>query len=188
MENSEHKWKPKIENCKKLKLDDARFFFEQAEKFLQDVTDSHKTIVDRSNALLAIILTILSGLIAFNVDRIQKMGWKDNFSISTWILITYLSLAIIYLVLNIKPIRYMALGSQPKTIFTDFFFRATVPDKERIIRMYISETERYQHRIEVNMKINEKRWKIYKNSLYVLLGIPFVFLISYFLLIFVKCA
>ena len=183
----EHKWKPKIENNKKLTLDDAKFYFDQAEKFLLDVTDAHKTILERSYTLLTLKITLLTALAGLGIDRIQKIGWKDNFSISLWVLILYLFCAVIYLLMNIKPIRYMGIGSQPKSIFIDRFFIPQIDDKERIVRLYVSEIERYQHRIEENVKINTGRWNNYKKTILLLLGIPIVFLLSYFFLVLIKC-
>lgn len=185
MKNLKHKWSPKLDNCKKLTLEDAKFFFEQAEKYLQDITDSHKSIIEKSNILLALMLTFLSGFVGFNINKVSTEGGNDDFSIALWILIGYLFFGVIYLISNIKPTQYMALGSQPNKIFVDFFFRPAVSNEERIIRLYVSEIERYQHRIDVNKEINEMKWKVYKKTIYILFGIPIVFLISFSILF--KC-
>lgn len=175
----ETEWQAKIENKKKLTVEDARFIFEQSEKFLLDVIDAHKTIIDRTNTLLALIVTILTGLIGFNVNKIEGGFGNDTLSNSLWVLVTYLIVGAIYLAKNIKPISYMASGSQPKKIFDDRFFHENIPQTSRIIYMYSSEIERYQTRIKENMAINDSKWAIYKNGILILTGIPIVFLVAY---------
>lgn len=183
MTEPESEWVANLENKKKLTIDDAKFIFEQAEKFLLDVIEAHKTIIDRTNTLLALIITILTALIGFNVNKLEGGYGNDVFSNSIWFLIVYLLIGGIYLVTNIKPINYMASGSQPRTIFTDRFFRESIPKNDRVIYMYSSEIERYQTRIKENMKINNAKWKIYKNGIWILTGIPIVFLLTYFFIV-----
>ncbi|GGI23631.1 hypothetical protein [Pedobacter mendelii] len=178
-------WVANIENKKKLTLEDARFIFEQAEKFLVDVIDAHKTIIERTNTLLALLITILTGLVGFNISKIDEGFGKNNICDTVWFLILYLILGGIYLVKNIKPTTYMALGSQPRKIFVDHFFQKNIPDEKRVVFILSSEIERYQTRIEENMIINNKKWLIYRNGIYILAAIPAIFLLTYLVLVFI---
>lgn len=178
-------WTANIENKKKLTLEDATFIFEQAEKFLVDVIDAHKTIIERTNTLLALLITILTGLVGFNISKIDEGFGKNNICDTVWFLIVYLILGGIYLLNNIKPTNYMALGSQPNKIFVDHFFQKSIPDDKRILYILSSEIERYQTRIDENMKINKKKWLVYRNGIYILAAIPAIFLLTYLVLIFI---
>ncbi len=175
----EHTWEAKLENKKKLVLDDVKYIFDQAEKFLIDINESHKLVVDRTNTLLVLYTTIISALIGFNIDRIESNSLYDNITNSIWILITYLIIGIILLVRNIRPTNYMGIGTPPINLFDDIFFKDSIPKKDRIIRMYVSEIERYQFRIQKNSIINNKKWKIFTISIYWLLITPIFFLLSY---------
>lgn len=179
------RWEANIENKKKLTLEDARFIFEQAEKFLVDVIDAHKTIIERTNTLLALLITILTGLVGFNISKIEEGFGKDNICDAVWFLILYLILGGIYLLKNIKPTNYKALGSQPHKIFVDHFFQKSIADDKRSIMMLSSEIERYQLRITENMNINNQKWSVYRNGIYILAAIPIVFLLIYLVLVFI---
>jgi hypothetical protein len=176
-------WRANIANKKKLTESDARFYFEQAEKFLLDLIEAHKTIVDRTNTLLGLLITILTALIGYTITKIEDGFGNDHVRDAVIVLIVYLILGGIYLITNISPTNYMASGSQPKSIFTDYFFKESIPKEDRIIRLLSSEIERYQYKIQVNGEINNKKWKIYRNGIYILTAVPLVFLISYFIAI-----
>jgi hypothetical protein len=174
-------WCASPNNKKKLTEPDARFYFEQAEKFLLDLIDAHKTIVDRTNILLGLLITILSALIGYTITKIQDGFGNDHVRDAVIILIIYLILGGIYLIKNISPTNYMASGSQPQSIFVDYFFKENIPSKDRIIRLLSSEIERYQYRIQINGEINNRKWKVYRNGIYILAAVPVVFLTAYFI-------
>lgn len=175
-----HTWAAKLEHKKALSAEDARFIFEQSEKFLIDVNESHKSIVERTYTLLAVFGTILTALIGFNVERLStSKAWTEPLSLTLWITIVYIILGTIYLSKNIRPTNYMGVGSPPMNLFNDCIFAINVPGDKRAIRIIMSEIERYQFRIEVNKTINQEKWKVFTVSLYGILSIPVVFLLVY---------
>jgi hypothetical protein len=172
-------WCAKLENKKKLTESDARFYLEQAEKFLLDLIDAHKTIVDRTNTLLGLLITILTALIGYTVTKFETGFDRDNLRDAVLVVIAYMILCSIYLIKNIRPTNYMAIGSQPRSILVDHFFTEYIPKTERIIYILSSEVERCQHKIDQNQEINNRKWKVYRNGIYILAAIPVIFLVAY---------
>jgi membrane protein required for beta-lactamase induction len=125
-----HNWAAKLEHKKALSTEDARFIFEQTEKFLIDVNESHKSVVERTYTLLAVFVTVLTALIGFNVER-QSVDhvWTEPLSLSIWITIIYMILGATFLSQNIRPTNYMGVGSPPMNLFNDSFFAGNVPEK-----------------------------------------------------------
>jgi hypothetical protein len=182
IENNEgnlQQWCANLDNKKKLTEQDARFYFEQAEKFLLDLIEAHKTIVDRTHSLLGLLITILSALVGYTITKIEGGFGNDHVKDAVAFLIVYLILGGIYLIKNIRPTNYMASGSQPKQIFVDQFFQKNILPKDRIIYLLSSEIERYQTRIHFNREINIRKWKVYRNGIFILAAVPIIFLLSY---------
>jgi hypothetical protein len=183
MKKQEPEWTAKSGNKKELTIEDAKFSFDQSEKFLIQIIDAHNAIIERTNSLLVINLTILIAIIGFNVGKIEGGFGNDVLSSSLWVLITYLLVGVIYLVKNIKPINYRAAGSQPRNLFIDQFFTENIEKKDRIVYLLCAEIERYQSSITENIKTNNTKWKTYRNGIYILACIPIVFLISYLIIV-----
>lgn len=88
------------------------------------------------------------------------------------------------LFLNIRPNAYYSVGAEPK----DFFNRSLINKKNasyRMISFYVNEIRNYQIRILHNKAVNNKRWRLYKMSLIMLVLAPvFLSLIYWGLIVF----
>ncbi|MDN3588074.1 hypothetical protein QWY86_15430 [Pedobacter aquatilis] len=182
-----HSWEIKFEHKKALSLEDSTFIFEQSEKFLNDISESHKSVVERTYTSLAICVTILTALIAFITERVESgKDWDDSLTLCAILTTIYVFFGVVSLSRNIRSTNYMGLGSPPINLFSDRIMARNVPSDKRIIRVIVSEIERYQFRVEVNREINQKKWKVFNLGIYWLLSIPVFFFTLYLIIIAAK--
>src|SRR5258706_1261345 len=175
------RWKAKDLHKGKLTKEDAKFIFEQAEKQVKDSIESAAVIVSRTNTLLTVVAGLIIAITAYIIKKWFEQNIFDDLLISAVIGDTYLFTIGFLSVLNIQPLRYDPVGSLPKDLLSDPFFHESIPDNERIIRYYVSESEDYQVRIEKNNANNSNRWKVYKLSLWAFLITPIIFALAYYL-------
>ncbi len=175
------RWKAKDLHKGKLTKEDAKFIFEQAEKQVKDSIETAAVIVSRTNTLLTVVAGLIIAITAYIIKKWFEQNIFDDLLISAVIGDTYLFTIGFLSVLNIQPLRYDPVGSLPKDLLSDPFFHESIPDNERIIRYYVSESEDYQVRIEKNNAKNSNRWKVYKLSLWAFLITPIIFALAYYL-------
>lgn len=171
---AEPSWSADIEHKKRLTKEDAKFIFDQAEKILTDTLETSETIVSRTNTLLTLISGSLLAVIGYIISRLGEALLKDNLFITAIFGAIYLYILAFYCFENTRPKSYLIAGTLPKDLFVATFFGASIPNEERIIRLYANEIDNYQYKIEVNSKLNNTRWKKYKNILRGLLLLPVV--------------
>jgi hypothetical protein len=179
--NDAPSWQGKVENKMKLTREDAKFFFEQSEKFLKDTVETSNIIVTRTNTLITLIAGSLVALFGYVVARLISKQF-DTLTITAIIAIVYLYLLTFYSFENTKPKTYLIPGSLPKDLFVDPFFVEGIKDENRIIHPYISEMENYQFKIEKNAELNRIRWKRYENILKAILALPLVLPLGYYII------
>jgi len=178
------KWSGSILNKQKLNVEDAKFIFEQSEKYLKDSIETSSTIVVRVNTVITIIVAVVIGLSSYIVNKWENQSTGfNNILITSSIGLLYFYVLGFFAVRNVYPSPYFPIGSLPKDLFSDDFFLNEVPNEDRIIRYYVSEIENYQFRIERNNYKNGDRWALYKRTLWLLLTAPIVFFLTYGLLI-----
>ncbi len=176
-------WSANIENKRKVTKEDVKFIFDQAEKQLKDSIDTSQLIITRTNTFIAVLTTGLITLVGFAIGRIDTKSYIDTLSITSIGGSIYIFCSLLYISKNIRSVNYKILGSEPKALFVDSFFTDTKPSDERIKFLYLSEIEDYQNRIDQNKGVNEKRWKIYDNTVWLTLFIPIFILLFYLLVI-----
>jgi len=172
-------WKAAVNEKEKLTKDDAKFIFEQAEKFLKDSVESSETIVSRMNTLITIISGSLIALIGYIITKEVR-----NCSFDKTLIAPYFSLAYLYILAwlsfnNYKPRDYVLPGSLPEDLFNPSFFHEDIPREDRIIRYYVNEIENYQAKIEANSEINNQRWGRYTFIAKLLVALPLFLLVIY---------
>jgi hypothetical protein len=172
----------KIENLKKLTVEDAKFFFDQAEKQLKETSESSSLIVGRVSTLLTLIAGLFIALVGFTINKYAASHKLNELLITAIIGIPYLFYILYQLVINLRGWNYRVIGSEPKSLFSDVFFDDSIESKNRIINLYASEMREYQIRIEENKVINEKRWKLYDDTLLGIILFPLVMVIVFILL------
>lgn len=174
-------WQGKVQNKEKLTQDDAKFLFDQAEKFLKDTVETSNIIVSRTNTLITIIAGSLVAFMTYIISRLSDYKIDSQLITATTSTI-YLYILIFYSFENTKPKTYLIPGSLPQDLFVDQFFVEGIEDKKRIIHFYISEIENYQFKIEKNAELNKLRWNRYENILKAILFLPIVLPICYYFL------
>ena len=173
------KWHGAIANKQKLTVEDAKFIFEQSEKYLKDSIDTSAIILARVNTIVAIIAAIIIGLTSYIVSEYRKTCDFDNVLITSTIGVIYFYILGYFAARNILPNLYFPVGSLPKDLFEDAFFQDAIPKEQRIIQYYVNEFENYQFRIGRNNYINGERWTLYKRTLLGLLFAPIVLFAAY---------
>lgn len=166
----------------KLTLQDVQFIFSQAEKLLRDSVDTSEVIVSRTSTLVTVIAGLLVGFTGFIITQFTRATKFDNIFYTTGIGILYLYIVLLYTHRNLKPKTYLIDGSLPIDLFNDGFFIAQVKDEKRILQYYVNEIENYQDNIVKNNFINEKRWSIYKTTIFLIIIFPVILGACYALL------
>ena len=82
------KWQGNVANKEKLTLNDAKFLFEQAEKFLKDSVENSNLIVTRTSSLITLLAGTLVALIGFVISKFNIRS-IDALSITAMIGIVY---------------------------------------------------------------------------------------------------
>lgn len=183
MELPETAWVGNVEFKKKLTKEDSKFILEQAEKLLKDSIDTGATIVTRTNTLVTILSALIIAVSGYIISSWAKYNEALNMFICSIIGLAYLFCVAVNTVRNIAPTPYYPIGSLPENLIIASFFAEVIPNEDRIIRYYVSESEQYQFRIDENNKLNKFRWKLYKRSLWALMLTPAVFILIYFFVI-----
>jgi len=174
----------KIDNRykKEIKCEEAKFIFEQAEKSFNDTIESSKKILERCSTLLTLLSGIIIGLITYSIGRYEKNNCLDSILITSILsAVYYFSVGLFLIFPNIQPTEYTLPGTQPKRYFNDALFNAN-PPQGRLTLLYLIEIKNIQDGIDENTFVNERRWKIYKKSLYFLFYSPIAIVVAYLLI------
>ena len=94
----------------------------------------------------------------------------------------YILFAIIQNLRAIFPYYIYLVGTEPKKILSKEFLNNS--DDKQLLKIKLNEIENYQHRIEYNQSINNKRQGYFKSSLismFCLLVTEIIYLIFHFL-------
>jgi uncharacterized membrane protein YbhN (UPF0104 family) len=173
-------WQGNVANKEKLTTDDAKFLFDQAEKFLKDSVENSNLIVTRTSSLVTLLVGSLIALIGYVISKFNLQRF-DALTITAMIGMVYVYILVYYAFENTKPRVYLIPGALPKDLFADAFFVEGIENEKRIIHFYISETENYQFKIEKNNELNKIRWKRYANLLKATVLSPLVLAAAYFI-------
>jgi hypothetical protein len=175
-------WKINIEFKQKLKLEEAKFIFAEAEKAFNDSIDTSIRILNRNSSLFQLVAGILIGLVAYAIGKWEKNADFDSLLITAISGIAYyLLLGLVFIFPNIKPTEYVLPGTQPKRLFVDAIFNTPDDKDKREVLLYIIKITNLQAGIDSNRAINDKRWEYYKRSLNFLFYSPIVLICIYIL-------
>jgi hypothetical protein len=173
-------WKIDLEFKNKLKLDEAKFIFEEAEKAFNDSIETSAKILDRNSSLLQLVAGILVGLVAYSIGKLEKSSYLDSLLITAISgIIYFFCLGLFFIFPNIKPTEYILPGTQPKKLFVEAIFNT--PDDTRPLLLYMIKITNLQQAISFNREINDQRWKFYKRSLNFLFYSPIILIGIYLL-------
>jgi hypothetical protein len=174
------KWQGNVANKEKLTSDDAKFLFDQAEKFLKDSVENSNLIVTRTSSLITLLAGTLIALIGFVISKFNLKS-IDALTIAAIIGVIYVYILIYNAFENTKPQVYLIPGALPKDLFADAFFIDGITDEKRITHFYVSEIENYQFKIEKNNEISKIRWNRYARLLKAIVYLPLILATAYFI-------
>jgi hypothetical protein len=177
--SNKHRWTANIENKEKATPEDIKFIFEQAEKQLKDSCELSQIIVNRTTGLITINSAALLALIGFVITNWIDYSFSSPLAITAYCGVIFLFANCFLLSTNIRSKEYYITGSQPKDLFNDVFFVDTIPSEKRVLRLYVSEIESYQHRITQNAATNKIRWRIYNETLRRTISAPVILAILF---------
>ena len=173
------------DNFNNLSIEEAKFIFEQSDKFLKDKVETSQVIVARTTTLLTLIIGIIIGLISYSITIWQKNCVLSPDIITALGISLYSFVICFFLIRNISPKNYLISGREPSRIITNEFFTAS-DEKIRILWIYLSEIKANQFKIDKNEEVNNKRWHVFKMCLWLITSLPFVLFILY-VVVFLCC-
>lgn len=181
MKNGE-RWKLNLTNEDNVSPEDVQFIFAQAEKKLQLSFEAGKSITDKTNNLITIIVGGLVALAGYTIGKWEIDARFSNTMITACIAAIYLFAVMIYNLRNYQPQPYYPVGSYPSDIFVEAFFADDIDPERRLVYQYISEIQNYDYRMKENESISDARWRIYTRTLWLLVVMPVIHLGIFFIL------
>jgi competence protein ComGF len=175
-------WRLSEENSKKLEIDDVEFAFSQAEKQLVGTIKEADVIITRTSILLTVAFGFIASIIGFVISEVESGRSNYCLIIASIFGVFYLLALTLNLLKNFKGHVYQSVGREP-ILLLDEYYVIKYPDlKERKVVVLLSEIKNYQKRIDINKKINLKRWNTFKCSLNMMVFSPFL-LVSIYIVI-----
>lgn len=174
-------WEPDIK-FEYASVEDMKFIFDQAEKFLSHTIRVYGSTLLKTNYLLSLCTAFLSGQCVYvfnNFEDSRPFTAKMETVIVGCIYIAILS---IYLTRNIMPTGVRMTGRRPELMINPAFFSEIYEKDVRQIYMYRSEIITYKISIDLNDHINKKRSKRLFVGIICLLLYPLLFVILFIFL------
>lgn len=171
------RWSTDIQNFDNVSIDDAKFIFSQAEKRLDDTVKVSDAITSRSYTIITLLVGILSAISSLFLKNLIERGFLYYQTTLTLVSVIYLTGCLSLLIWNISATQYWTLGSDPKLLAQDIFFKDGVTEKLRSVYLYVNEIENYQERIEINLQKNRTRFVTLRNVIRTMFLLPFLLII-----------
>jgi hypothetical protein len=177
-------WTPSDFSLKQSKVEDLKFIFSQAKDRVKELSDEGDRIYTKSLTLVSVSVSIMllsGGLIFSRFDITPVFISSVIILFCFWIIISKLKD-------NIFPNDYFVIGTDPKKIWIDQFFKpiktakgdkSQYKDKSAEWYLLYSEITDFQNRIDHNKQTNTIRKKRLTASYKILYSTPVIFLVSY---------
>lgn len=159
---------------KGLTRDNAKFIFEQAEKYLVESIESDKLQTDRAYSALAVLVPIFLALIGyisttFDFEKMKGKFWinllTENFQIILAVIASAFLFNSIRKIFSISfPKKLFLMGTDPDLLMKIDLEKYKEKDEQEMY-MLLWQANDYQGRIEHNEKQNEKRAEIFQSAL-----------------------
>lgn len=164
-----------------ISIEEAKFILEHAEKQLKDILETSLQIVSRSTTLLTILIGLMIALIGFSIKNWETTHlWNQRIFIAVWF-VCYLGVIVFVLFFNFIPKTYFIAGAEPADFFkTDEVFNLENSDY-RMVAIYVNEIIQAQSKIKHNKSANDKKWKNFNWSIYLIGGIPIYIILIYWI-------
>ena len=73
----------------------------------------------------------------------------------------------------------MVAGAEPKDLFVKDYYSNSADSDKRMRMFYVSEIINYQERIDENKSLNERRWHILNQTIWLVICTPVALVVSY---------
>jgi hypothetical protein len=171
-EDADWKIDPAID-VNRVSMEDVKLIFAQAEKKLDDSAKTVESFASKTMSMITLMAGILIALMSYLISN-----WKDMSSMTSKEYVAsvgclYILVLFIYVINNVLPTKYFALGSEPQSLFLPSFFAAGIPQEKITVFLYMSEIENYNKRIVRNLTVAERSLRRYRHAVLCFLAFPF---------------
>jgi hypothetical protein len=171
-EDTDWKIDPAID-VNRVSVEDVKLIFAQAEKKLDDSAKTVESLASKTMSMITLMAGILIALMGYLISNWKDMSSMTNKEYVASIGCVYILVLFIYVINNVLPAKYFALGSEPQSLMLPSFFTAAVPQEKTTVFLYMSEIENYNKRIIRNLKVVERCLRRYRDAVLCILAFPF---------------
>lgn len=182
-------WKCEIKNWIDIRLETAKFFFNQAEKMLESTNNVNQQLMSKSHKIIVLLMPLISAAIGYLISLIRNDGFYSAESAAIIFFVVCLSISLKYALTIWSPKTEHFLGSSPKKIMHPIFIKSGESKSEndlQTIQILFSECHSYQRRIDSNIDHNLNFTNKLTISIKWLIVSPFVALLCYITITFLS--
>jgi hypothetical protein len=159
---NEKKFKADFSSWRNITKETAKFYFDEAEKRLQETIVTSKNISDSTHKIITVLISMFILIFGFITTNILKPPSTDT-TINFPLLFTSISVCLIliralYLAIQIlQPRSIMTTGIMPKKLINPSPIDKHGKTELQFIDILLSACENYQVRIDLNIASNKQR-------------------------------
>jgi len=157
----------------RVSIEDVKLVFSQAEKKLDDASKTIESFASKTMSMITLMAGILVALMGYLISNWKDMSSMTSKDYVAGVGCVYILLLFIYVINNVLPARYFALGSEPQGLMLPSFFATTVPQDKITIFLFMNEIENYNRRILWNLGVVERCKARYRHAVVCFLAFPF---------------
>jgi purine-cytosine permease-like protein len=164
-------WKTDVKNWDKITNETASLILDQSETVLKETVETAKTISEKTDRLMSILLPIASAILIYLIRNIYT--YKLNFlNISGGLIFCVICISLWYCYKNFRHYNIAIPGFPPKDILISKLIDNGFNESQQYINMIMTLCENIQDRIELNTTLNTSRSRNNRIALKWLFAIP----------------
>lgn len=174
-------WKTDVVQWDKITNETASLILEEGETVLKETVETAKSISEKADRLITILLPIASAIIIFLINNINP--FKFNFlNVSAILILPVVFVSLWYCYQNFKHYDIAIPGFPPSHTLISKLLDNSFTDRQQYLNMVITLCENTQDRIEINETLNVSRTRYSRMAIKWLFLIPFCPVLSAVLL------
>jgi len=146
-----------IQNWQNITLDSMQFFFQQAEKYLNNIRDNLQSLDSKATSLLTANTAFLIPLLGVCFFALQKDIW--GMFLFTIIASICFIISAIFCFIVIYPNSIACSGSAPRYLMNPLFIKEEQKGNIQVLQIMMNECEAYQDRIDILHSRNKYKVK-----------------------------
>jgi len=175
------KFKVTFSSWENIKMETAKFYFDEAEKRLKETIVTAKNITDSTHKIVTILIPmflLIFGYIIITLSNVSNAESKINFPLLlTSVSICLILIRALYLSVQIlNPRTTMTIGIMPKKLIIPAPINRHGKTDIQLLDILLGACENFQERIDINIDSNKRRTDM-QHQIYRLISI-FIPLIS----------